>query len=130
MNNTLIQTSAVSRKKVISLWILKIAFALAFLGAAGAKLAGNSTMVAEFDTVGLGQWLRYVTGLIEVAGAVLLLVPRSALYGALLLAMVCAGALVAQVTAIHQDWIHTVVMGGLLLFVAWTQRARDNEGGE
>ncbi len=101
---------------------LKILFALLFLAAAGAKIFGVPALVAEFDQVGLGQWFRYATALLELSGAVLLLIPRLALYGAVLLAVVCVGALIAQIAAIHQDWIHCVVMAALLVFVAYQCR--------
>ena len=59
-------------------WGVRILLALAF-GAAGiAKLAGVAQMVQVFDAVGMGQWFRYVTGAVEVAGAVLILIPPTA----------------------------------------------------
>jgi hypothetical protein len=36
-----------------------------------------------FDKIGLGQWFRYVTGSLEVVGALLLLVPRTSAIGGL-----------------------------------------------
>jgi hypothetical protein len=41
-------------------------------------------MVAEFNLVGLGQWLRYFTALVEITGGVLLLWPGRTVFGALL----------------------------------------------
>jgi hypothetical protein len=43
------------------------------------KLSGQDMMVQEFDVIGLGQWLRYLTGILELAGAITLLrvLPRS-----------------------------------------------------
>ena len=60
------------------------------------ELAGTPAMAAEFDVIGLGQWLRYLTGVLELAGAITLLVPGAALYGAALLAAVMCGALLAH----------------------------------
>src|SRR4051794_31962104 len=34
------------------------------------------TRIESFEKVGLGQWFRYLTGLLEVAGGVGLLIPR------------------------------------------------------
>ena len=107
----------------IALWVLRVLLAAMFLFAAYMKLSGNPMMVAEFDTVGLGQWFRYVTGLIELVGAVTLLVPKTSLYGAALLLCVDAGAFVAQIAVIHQDWIHTIVIGALLGAVVWLNRS-------
>jgi len=104
--------------------VLKILLAAMFLAAAGAKLAGAKMMVAEFGLVGLGQWFRYFTAIMEIAGAVLLLWPGRGAYGALVLACVCAGAFLAQVFAIHMDFVHTIVLGAIFLAIAWVQRAQ------
>ena len=45
---------------------LKGLVALAFAAAGLAKLAGVDMMVATFDAIGVGQWFRYVTGIIEL----------------------------------------------------------------
>jgi uncharacterized membrane protein YphA (DoxX/SURF4 family) len=111
-----------TRWKPIAFWVLKIVFALAFIGAGGAKLYGPPPMVAEFDAVGLGQWFRYFTAMLEIGGAVLLLVPRTTFFGAALLAVVCVGAFFAQILVLHQDWIHAVVMAAVLAAIAWSQR--------
>lgn len=106
----------------VGLWILKALLALAFLAAAFLKLSGNPKMVAEFGEIGLGQWFRYLTGAIEVAGAGLLLWPRTAFLGALTLLGICAGALVAQIGPLHGDLIHVFVLGALLALAAWFSR--------
>ena len=108
--------------KAIGFWTLKIVFALAFLAAAGAKLAGLPMMVHEFDVVGLGQWFRYFVAILEISGAILLLVPKAGVYGAIVLAIVCAGAFFAQWLKIHNDVIHAIVMALILLWIAWVQR--------
>jgi len=57
----------------MALNVLKGLLALAFFAAAVLKLSGEEKMVAEFGQLGLGQWFRYVTGVIELSGAGLLL---------------------------------------------------------
>ena len=106
----------------ISIWGLRVLMAALFLFAAAMKLTGQPAMVAEFATVGLGQWFRYVTGLMELAGGVLVLIPRRSVLGAGMLLMVDAGAFVAQVAVLHMDWIHTVVIGALLVALIVMQR--------
>ena len=59
--------------------------AAAFLMAGFGSLSGYPMMVETFDKIGIGQWFRYVTGVIEVASAILLLIPRLAPVGAALL---------------------------------------------
>src|SRR5258708_39062694 len=75
---------AVSRRRVVGALILQGLLAAAFLAAGGAKLAGVPTLVQLFEQIGAGQWFRIVTGLVEVAGAVALLVPGFAALGAAL----------------------------------------------
>ena len=57
-------------------------------------------MVELFDKVGLGQWFRYLTGLLEVAGGIGLLIPRYAFYAALLLVIVMIGAIITHVAIV------------------------------
>src|SRR5436190_1204621 len=71
-----------SRIGLIALWAVQLALAGMFLLAGGSKLAGAPAMIALFDGIGIGQWFRYVTGLIEVGSAVALLVPSDSRTGA------------------------------------------------
>ena len=80
----------------ITLWTLQALVALAFVAAAAGKLLGNADMIALFDAVGVGQWFRYVTGSLELLGALLLIVPGRAAFGSVLLAGVMVGAVVAH----------------------------------
>jgi uncharacterized membrane protein len=52
-------------------------------------------MVQEFAQIGFGQWFRFFTGILEVAGAVGLLIPRFRLWAALPIATIvfCATAI-------------------------------------
>jgi putative oxidoreductase len=70
---TLTKTSG--KAATVIAWTLQIACAAMFLFAGGSKFAGDPAMVSAFDTIGLGQWFRYLTGTIEATSAVLLLVP-------------------------------------------------------
>ena len=81
----------------VGLWILQIAAAGMFLMVGFFKLSGDPRMVALFDAIGLGQWFRYLTGTLEVAGSFLLLIPRTSGLGALMLAGVMVGTVVTHV---------------------------------
>ena len=110
------------KAKTIGFLTLKIILGLAFIGGAIFKLTGAEAAVAEFDLVGLGQWFRYFTAALEIAGAALLVWPRTTAYGAILLAAVCIGAFVAQSQILHGDVIHTVVLTAILGTIAWMHR--------
>ena len=60
-------------------------------------------MVRLVDTIGIGQWFRYVTGGIEVGSALLLLIPPAAAFGAILLACTMIGAMLAHVFILHSN---------------------------
>src|ERR1700691_5224390 len=85
----------------IALWVLQVLLAVAFLGAASSKLVGKPEMVALFDAVGIGQWFRYVTGLSELTGAILVVVPRTKFFGAALLTLVMIGAVLTHLLILH-----------------------------
>jgi hypothetical protein len=75
-----------------------------------------------FDHVGVGQWFRYLTGLLEVGGAALLLWPATTALGALILLMVSIGAALAQLFMLHEDVIHAIVLAIPLAAIAWFHR--------
>jgi putative oxidoreductase len=74
-SNTATAPATHGRALNITLWAIQILLALAFVSAGAQKLAGTQYMVHMFGTIGAGQWLRYAVGLVEIAGAVGLLLP-------------------------------------------------------
>jgi len=115
-------TLAASRGKTIGLWVLRLLLAALFLFAGLMKLSGQDMMVQEFNVIGWGQWLRYFTGILELVGAIALLVPSVSAFGALILLAVDVGAFFAQLLILHQDVIHTIVIGLLLGGLVYLQR--------
>ena len=57
------------------LWVLRVLLAAVFLSTGVRKWLGDDAMTATFAELGAGQWLRYVTGTLEIAGAIGLLIP-------------------------------------------------------
>ena len=110
------------RGRLITLWILSGLVSLVFIGAGGAKLAGAAAMVDLFAKVGLGQWFRYFTGLLEVAAGVGLLMSRYAFYAAVLLAIVMAGAIIAHVTVLGNSPAAPVVLFVLSGTIAYLRK--------
>jgi putative oxidoreductase len=92
--------AASGKGRLIILWTLSVLTALAFIAASGSKLAGAPAMVEIFDKVGVGQWFRYFTGLVELTAGIGLLISRYAFYAALALAVVMIGATIAQLTVL------------------------------
>jgi hypothetical protein len=79
-------------------------------------------MVALFDAVGIGQWFRYVTGLIEVGAALALLVPRLAVFGALALVPTMIGAIVTQLFIVRASAVLPAILLVAAVVVLWARR--------
>ena len=117
-------TSAIPRGRVALavLWLTQIAIAAMFLFAGGLKLTGAPEMVGVFDAIGIGQWFRYVTGSIEVLSAVALLVPASAVFGALLLIPTMIGAVITHLFIVGGSPLPATVLLIGSAAVAWARR--------
>jgi len=78
----------------LGIWALQVVVAAAFFAAGLAKLAGVPFMIQVFDQIGVGQWFRIVTGVVEIVGAFALVYPGMAAIGGVWLGftMVCAVA--------------------------------------
>jgi putative oxidoreductase len=112
-------TGSVTR---IALWLTQVALAAIFLMAGGSKLAGVPAMVSLFDAIGLGQWFRYVTGVIEVASGIALLVPSAAIFGAMLLIPTMLGAIVTNVFIVPASPVMPLLLLLGAAAVAWARR--------
>ncbi|MDR3464288.1 MAG: DoxX family protein [Beijerinckiaceae bacterium] len=106
--------------KRTGIWVLRALVAIAFLASAGLKLAGAPGMVEDFTILGLGQWLRIVTGAIEAAGVVLVLVPGTSRLGGLVLLAICVGVFLTRIFKLHGDLTHVAVLFTLTALVAWS----------
>jgi putative oxidoreductase len=84
--------------RLLATWVLSLILALAFLGAAFAKFTAQPSMVTLFQSFNYPLWFMYVTGVLELAGAVFVLIPRFAVVGAGLLSAIMVGAIVSHLT--------------------------------
>jgi len=96
--------------------------ALAFIVAGVPKLVGVPAVVEVFDKVGLGQWFRYFTGLLEVTAGIGLLISRYAFYAAILLAIVMVGAIIAHVTVLGGSFVPALVLLVLTGIIAYLRK--------
>jgi uncharacterized membrane protein YphA (DoxX/SURF4 family) len=103
---------------------LRILLALAFLAAGAAKLAGVPAMIQVFDALGLGQWFRYVTGVVELVGAVALLVPTYAVVGAVWLAITMFFATLAHLFMLHTSPAPALVLLALSAVIVTLERSQ------
>ncbi len=109
ITNSVSYPRGTGKTKNFILWMTQIAVALMLLRAGFFKLLGAEEMVGLFDAIGLGQWLRHVTGGTEVLGALLLLTPEFAGLGALILIGVMLGAVATHLFVIGGNAAFAVV---------------------
>lgn len=108
-----------SRSANAALRILQIITAAAFLIAGFAKLSGSPPMIEAFDRLGLGQWFRHFTGAVEIVAAGLLLVPRAAATGALLLIGTMFGAIAAHLFVFRDSPLVPCVLLVFNILIFW-----------
>ena len=107
----MIATQRKVRPGTVALWAFQIGLAALFLMAGGAKLAGSPMMVAEFARIGIGQWFRYLTGTLEVLGALAILVPSLSAVGALMLSCVMTGAVITHLLILGGSPMPAIILG-------------------
>jgi putative oxidoreductase len=120
------QSLSGSTAKIVNvvLWLLQIGAAGMFLMVGFLKLSGNPQLVGLFEAIGLGQWFRYLTGGLEVAGAILLLIPRTSGLGALMLAGIMICAVVTHVFIVGGSPLGAIILLVVTGVVAWGRRQR------
>lgn len=111
------------RPATVGLWILQLGLAFEFVSAGVMKLAYNELMVDMFTEIGAGQWLRYLVGALEVAGALGLLIPRLCGLAGLGLAALMTGAVITNVFVLGYSPVIALVFLVLAGVVAWFRRA-------
>ena len=114
--------TATGRPLNILLWSVQAFLALVFFNASWAKLTGMPEMLELFTIVGIGQWFRYVTGVLELTGAVLVMVPRTSRGGAALLATIMLGAIITHLFILHVPLTIPGVLFLLAGVIVWGRR--------
>lgn len=109
-------------RREMGVWILQGLVAGAFLAAGVTKVVGISFEVNQFEAIGLGQWFRVVTGMVQILGAIALLYPRLASIGALLLSLTMLSAATASISALHTSPVPAIVVGVITAFLAYVRR--------
>lgn len=96
-------------------WLLRITAAAIFLQTLFFKFTASEESVYIFSTLGMEPFGRIGSGVAELIAAILLLVPRTTVYGALLGLGIMAGAIASHVFVLG---IEVKADGGLLFVLA------------
>ena len=103
---------------------LQIVLALFYsLASAAPKLLGVSAAADSFDKIGFGDWFMYLTGALELAGGIALLVPVLYQVAAIALSALMVCASITQFTVFNGDNAATPLLLIIpLAFIAWFRR--------
>lgn len=116
------RTTSRKRARNLTLWLFQALLAFQFVVGGFLKLSGDAAMVDMFATIGVGQWFRYAVGLLEIAGAVGLLIPRLSGLAALGLVGLMVGAAATNVLILGTSpWlpIGFLIVSALLAWGRW-----------
>lgn len=115
--------------KEVGLWILTVLLVLMFANAGIRKFFEQGGWTWMFRHVGFPDWFRILIGIVETAAALLLLLPRTAAYGAIVIIPVMLGAIGTNLAA-HMPARGLVpaavsmLVAAVVLWGRWGRRAR------
>jgi putative oxidoreductase len=104
--------------KIGGTWLLSILLAVLMAGPGSQKFTGN-TWQRMFRQWGYPEGFYLVIGAIEVAGGLGLLIPKTASYSAIVLAIVMAGAAATHIIHADRSPVGELVFASLLLLIAY-----------
>jgi putative oxidoreductase len=119
---TVTSTASTNSSRRTGAWILQGVVAIAFFAAGAAKLAGAAYMVQLFDQIGLGQWFRHATGLVEVIGALALIYPGLAAIGGVWLGGTMFFGVLTHLFVLHTSPVPAIVLGLLNALIVYLRR--------
>jgi putative oxidoreductase len=123
-NTSPVGQSTGKRALNVTVWVLQLLLAFMFFGGGASKLSGAPEMVEMFTAIGVGQWLRYVVGTLEIAGAIGLLIPRLSRWAALGLVTLMVGATLTNLFILNVNSVVSIVfllVSALIAAWRWSQ---------
>ena len=117
-----------SRLQIFVIWLLTTLLVALFVFAGGGKLAATEDAIRGFEHFGYAPWFRNLIGVIEVAAGLCLLLPRTALLGALALLPIMVGA-TWTLWRVGDSVVPPIVVGALLAVLAWLRWSAQSSAG-
>jgi len=113
-----------ARTGLILIELIELTLAAVFFLVGGAKLIGRPDMVRLFHDIGIGEWFRYVTGTIEVTGALLLIIPFLSGAAAIGLGAVMIVASLVELFVLHRPPVAALACLSAHTLIAWRRVGR------
>jgi uncharacterized membrane protein YphA (DoxX/SURF4 family) len=106
-------------------WALRVSVAFVFALTGADKFSTSPYWTQVFAAIGLGHWFQYFTGMVEIVGGLLFLVPPVTFVGAGLLVATMIGAMLVQAVVLGHPG-YALFPGAYLLGVVLAfQKIRD-----
>jgi hypothetical protein len=118
------QTASVSKTMLWTGRVISALPALMLLFAGGMKLMKSAAVMQGLAQYGYPERLVVVVGILEVACAVVYLVPRLSGFGAILMTAFLGGATASNVRIGNPSWVITVILGILVWAGLYLRDAR------
>jgi len=93
--------------------LLAYLLALVFLLSGATKMAGMEFEIQAFEHWGYPTWFMYLSGVVEIAGAIGLLIPRISALTAACLALFMSGAVGTHL--IHSEWLMSYIAASIMV---------------
>ncbi|MEO3796333.1 DoxX family protein [Nonomuraea sp. B10E15] len=116
------RTAAGGRVLSAVLWFLQVVVAGVFLMSAMGKFSNVEPARSTFEAIGFGDWFRVLVGVLEVAGAVALFVPRLAGLAGLAFVGLMAGATLTESFVSGGGVVMPLTTLVLCAVIAWGRR--------
>ena len=114
--------------RTVFVWLATAYLVMVFVRAGVAKFSDGSGWARAFAAWGFPVWFRVLVGGCEVLGAALLLYPRTAAYGAAMLALVMLGAMGTHVWDGHPSQVTSEVLPLAVSLLVLALRRRQAHG--
>ena len=113
----------------ITQWIIRAAVAFVFVSSGLEKFSIGPAQewIRIFARIGLGDWFRYLTGAMEIAGGVLLVIPSTTRVGVALLVTCMLGAIVCHVFVLGDPFSSIINLGLIVAILAAGRQPRSDD---
>ena len=98
---------------------IAIGLLFVFIGYGKFDNSPRGSWVQIFELIGLGQWFRIFTGVVQVAGGVLMLPRRTRTLGAALLACTMVGAVIVDIAVMGSPIVVVPLLLLILIATVW-----------
>jgi len=114
----------VSRPRAVARALPAVAVGVLFVFIGYGKFDSHGVWVTIFERIGLGQWFRIFTGVVQVTGGVLMIARRTRTAGAALLGCTMAGAAIVDIVVMGSPVVIVPLLLLIVIAAVWVTSPR------